>query len=430
MPTTLKNSYSSGRNKLNLENVLFFCMMFSLIFDYRRSDVDSSSLVVILSLINVFCSSSLILLIRKFEKNVIYTLLPIWTFIFIAISSGIMRDQSVYSVFAQILPAVIFLQTAFVCSSYISYNSNSKNFLNIVILSAIFSGIWKFLFSFSYLDLNIEDVRYQIISGATILLFSYAITSFVIKKRKYMWLSLFLSLGVVFISVTRTYILVFLFSIFVTAFALPSSRLKNNFFKGIFLLIVLIGSIFLLQFFVPSVADRWLERIFSYQSTGGEDLTTLTRIAEINGQIKYMKEDILGFIFGFGIAAPTEWSGIELTHIYALLGAGAESRGYSYGHNFYVGCIYVGGIIFGTLLISILLYAPLKGLIKLKRVYYYLNDSERFLAMFSICAVLGYSAFGLLGGTFGDRVMSFYYGIAFGLLVRFNTAFINKNIKG
>lgn len=430
MPTTLKSSYSSGRSKVNLENILFFCMMFSLIFDYRRSDVDSSSLVVILSLINVFCSSSLILLIKKFEKNVIYTLLPIWTFIFISISSGIMRDQSIYSVLAQILPAIIFLQAAFVCSSYVPYNSNSDNFLNIIALSAIFSGIWKFLFSFSYLDLNLEDVRYQIISGATILLFSYAITSFVIKKRKYMWLSLFLSLGVVFISVTRTYILVFLFSIFVTTLALPSSRLKNHFFKGIFLLIVLIFSIFLLQIFVPSVDDRWLERIFSYQSTGGEDLTTLTRIAEINGQIKYMKEDILGFIFGFGIAAPTEWSGIELTHIYALLGAGAESRGYSYGHNFYVGCIYVGGIIFGTLLIAILLYAPLKGQIKLKRVYYYLNDSERFLAMFSICAILGYSAFGLLGGTFGDRVMSFYYGIAFGLLVRFNTAFINKNIKG
>lgn len=421
MSSVKSYSNQNGGKTITLKSLLLFGMLFTLVFDYRRSVADSSSLVIFLSLINIFCSASLILILNSFKKKILYYSFPILLFIITSTISGIMRDQSIYSVFAQILPAVIFFQTVLVFSSIIQEQSESINILKLIVLSGVLSGIWKLIFTFSYSGLNLEDVRYQIISGATIMLFSYAVTCFIIEKRKYMWVALFLSLGVVFISVTRTYILVFAFSAFITALCLPSSRLKSNLIKCCFLVFALIFSLFILQLFFPSISERWIQRIFSYQSTGGEDITALTRIAEINGQIDFMKRDFLGFLFGFGIAAPTEWSGKEMAHLYTILGIDAESEGYSYGHNFYIGCMYVGGVFSGILLIFTLLYSPLKGLVKLKKYFNKLSQNERFLAVFSICAVLGYSAFGLLGGTLGDRVMSFYYGVVFGLLLAFNT---------
>lgn len=420
-------SYSNQTNgkAITLKNLLLFGMLFTLVFDYRRSVADSSSLVVFLSLINIFCSASLILIINNYKKKILLYFFPVIFFILTASLSGIARNQTVYSVAAQIIPAIIFLQTAFVFSSILKTNENDSYILNLIVLSGIFSSIWKLLFGLSYTGLNLEEVRYQIISGATIMLFSYAVASLVVEKRKYMWLSLFLSLGIVFLSLTRTYILVFVFASFFAMLSLPSNRIKANLIKSFSMILVFVLIVFFLQLFFPSISDRWVQRFFSYQSTGGEDITTLTRIAEINGQIQYMKNDILGFIFGFGIAAPTEWSGIEMSHLYRILGIEAEAEGYSYGHNFYVGCIYVGGIIAGLLFISLLLFIPLITFFKIKRTFNFLPQNERFIALFSLCAVLGYSFYGLLGGTLGDRSMSFYYGIVFGLLLSFNTRKLN-----
>lgn len=405
-------------HRLSINSILFFLLFFTIIFDFRSSSDTSNLPVAILGITNFISGLILILKKNKIEKRIMIFLIPFWFFSIGSTFVGLLRGQEFFSVFAQIIPVLLFCNVALIVAIFSENFEKLMRIVNISILSAIFSAIWKLFFSFYYYDLNIETVRYQIISGATILLFSYGASGFILQKQRMMFFSLLLSLGVVFISVTRTYILVFLISILLAFFSLPLKLMfikLRKFINAIFVLFVL----FILFYFTePLIVERWVARIFSSRETGGQDITSLTRIAEIKGQLEYLFNDILGFLFGFGISANTYWSGQELHEIISTLGVNFETVGYSYGHNLYVGSLYVGGVIFSIPMLFCILFTPLYGIYFFKKNYNKMESYHIFILFFSICSVLGYLVYGMMAGLLGDRSIAFYYGIAFGLLIR------------
>lgn len=99
--------------------------------------------------------------------------------------------------------------------------------------------------------------------------------------------------------------------------------------------------------FEPEIAARWITRLGSSDRIGF-DLTGATRIAEATYQIQRLAQDSLGLFFGFGHAAETYFAGPAAKLVASVLGAsGADYSGHGYGHNFYVGLVYVGGLLFG-----------------------------------------------------------------------------------
>lgn len=404
--------------KFSVNEILFFLLFFTIIFDFRSTSDSSNLPVAILGITNFISGLILILRKNKIEKRIMIFLIPFWFFSIGSTLVGLLRGQDFFSVFAQIIPVLLFCNIALIVAIFSENFEKLMGILNLSILSAVISAIWKLFFSFYYYDLNIETVRYQIISGATILLFSYGASSFILQKQKMMFFSILLSLGVVFISVTRTYILVFLISMLLAFFSLPLNVIfikLRKFINAIFILFCL----FILFYFIePLIIERWVARIFSSNDSGGEDITSLTRIAEMKGQLEYLSNDILGLFFGFGISANTYWSGQELHKIIYTLGVKFETVGYSYGHNLYVGSLYVGGVIFSTPMLLCILFTPLYGIYFLKKNYNKMDKYHIFILFLSIFSVLGYLVYGMMAGLLGDRSIAFYYGIAFGLLIR------------
>lgn len=414
-----------SKKNITWQNLFLIMVLFSLIFDYRRAEGDAFGFVVVFGLINIIAGLLFIFNKRIFNTSFIKISIPFFLFAISSSIVGLVRGQELYAVLAQILPILIFTNVFLVCASYANNSEDLLKLMQLMVISGLMAAVWKVFFAFSYYGLDMENVRYQILSGSTIILFVYGIASFIIKKSKYAMLSLFLSLGVVFISVTRTYILIFLIILLISSLCVPFKNYGVILYKGLLTLFLIVLSVVFLSTIQPSFEDRWVSRLFS-DDAGGSDLTSLTRIAEINGQIEFLKNDIWGTMFGFGIAANTYWSGDELNQILAILGSNFDTVGKSYGHNTYVGIWYVGGLIFGLPIIIILLLTPLLGLIKLKKYYSNIEQNEKFVAFFSICSVFGFVFYGLLGGTFGDRSMSLYYGISMGLLIRFIYLKISK----
>lgn len=405
------------KNIGNLNFILFFIMLFSLAFDYRS--IDGSLIVIVLGLVNVVVGFLLILSQRQFNKKVFYLISFFWLFAIITSLVGILRGQGSYSVLAQILPFVIFCNTAIIYASFIHRNDDFVEIVKLSIWVAIFSMIWKPFFAIYYYSLNFTEVRYQIISGACIFLFAYGLSCIITKKNKnpiISIISIIFPIIIVLVSVTRTYIFVFFLMLILGLFLFNVKRGILIFLKsGVLFSIVICISLFIF----PEAGDRWFGRLFNLKQDGLNDLTSLTRLAEINGQIYHLKNDFLGLLFGLGIAAKTEWMGDAFYEVLLILGSNFEGVGGSYGHNVYVGLIYVGGLVFGMPIIILLLSILFLSIFKFKKNHMRMSEDKKHLLLFSILSVFGYSLYGVLGGTFGDRSMALFYGISFGILLSF-----------
>jgi len=412
-----QNFSSRSLLSVSLRTVLFAAMMGSMVFDYRRLSLDTGGFVVIMGVLSILFAGALILHIRVVSRLVIMWTLPFLLFLVVAILSGVLRKQPLYSVIAASTPVVIFVLSAAAVASYPRTPEDLPHMMNMIVGFALLAAIWKVMFGFIYYGLTISDVRYQVLSGATPLLFAYAVTSFLVHYRRFTITALALSLGIVAISVTRTYLVVFFVSGVAALLCIPKKYMEKTIPRILLGLIALAAVIFAIYLFEPVLVKRWILRL-SVRSSFGFDLTGATRLAEANYQITRLRQDLSGLWFGFGMFAETRFSGLNARLVESILGAkGLDYLGHGYGHNFYVGLVYVGGVIAGGLAALTLFLAPIKGAAKARRMRLEEATSvTRFAWIWGVSACAGYIGYGFLGGTFGDRSISLFYGLAMGLL--------------
>lgn len=403
---------------LSLRDILLIGVLFTLTFDYRRAEGDTGSLVVIMGLSNLSCGAAFIVMQRFYNRNVIMFLLPFWIFALHASIVGIARGQVPIAVFSQAMPILVFAQAALVCASYPRSVEELRRLLTWIVVSGMAAASWKLIFALSYYGLTLETARYQVLSGATGLLFSYSLAAFLTGGRRFMWVTLVLSLGVVFVAVTRTYIFMFFAATCITLLSLPVYVIVRRAMRFIWFAVAAAVALMTVEIAIPELGARWTERLY-HRSEVGVDITALTRIAEAKGQIQRMQEDHFGLVFGFGMLGEMKWADEEVSTVQSITGGSGEEFGRGYGHNFYVGSIFVGGAVFGTLMLLTISAIPLRVMRKLRRIFGDAEKEEVFLGAFSIAASACYFFFGFLGGTLGDRSMSLYYGATIGLCLHF-----------
>lgn len=415
---------------LSLRDILLIGVLFTLTFDYRRAEGDAGGMVVIMGLSNLACGAAFIAMQRFYNRNVLLFILPFLIFLLQASIVGIARGQAPISVLSQAMPILVFAQAALVCASYPRSVEELRRLLTWIVVSGIAAASWKLLFALSYYELTLETVRYQVLSGATGLLFSYSLASFLTGSRRFMWVALLLSLGVVFVAVTRTYIVMFFSATFVTFLSLPISVIVRRVVRLIRFVVAAAIALMVVEIAMPELGARWTGRL-SHRSEVGVDITALTRIAETKGQIKRMQEDPLGLVFGFGILGEMKWADEEVSIVQSIIGGSGGEFGRGYGHNFYVGSVFVGGAVFGTLMLITIAAIPLRAMGKLSKIFGNAEKEEVFLGTFAIAASACYFFFGFLGGTLGDRSMSLYYGAATGLCLNFifMPTFLRRSIQ-
>ena len=136
-------------------------------------------------------------------------------------------------------------------------------------------------------------------------------------------------------------------------------------------------------------------------------------------QVRVLLESNINIIFGMGAAAETRFASEFYTSLSMIFPQDYEYLGAGVGHNNYIGLIYIGGIFLGLSFIYSQFHAMWKSFIFL-RIFFKKTQtkrSETFLALWGYFSTVGYLLYGMLGGTFGNRLGSLSFGIAFGLML-------------
>lgn len=404
--------------KIRYKFLLLVLTLATIAPDFRRAENDQGLLIIVLGLMNVFFGLMLIFDLRKVRRHTLLAVLPVLLFLGASLISGILNDQAVRRVLSNGFPLVNFAVALVAFAEFSRNEKEASELIQALLFGAVASVVFKLMFAFSYYNLSLEDARYQVLSGAIPLLFSYSVAGLILGRTRFALMSLALVFSAVFISVTRTYLLVFAVAYAAVLVSLPLSGMIRSLKRvGLYLALVVLGSV-VIFFSMPEVLDRWLSRLGA-ESKFGFDLTAATRIAEAHFQVQELGRNTLHLLFGFGQGAETRMSGYSAQLVQSVLGTDAVTwQGSGYGHNLYVGMFYVGGVIFGAILFSFLVYIAGYGLIGAKKACSRGGSSrQQFLAVWGFSSFCGYLTFALLSGTLGNRSYSFFFGVSAGLIL-------------
>lgn len=229
---------------------------------------------------------------------------------------------------------------------------------------------------------------------------------------------LIFTLSVTLISVTRS---LFLATMAITLLAaLLRKGTLRNFLKsvnGLTITSAIAGALLVTYFAFPEVALRWVERLTMARSDNGMDLTTLTRLAEIDNQLAQWSASTTTIFFGKGLGATYELS--ALAGLEGLLSTDAYDGRMDWfaGHNFWVYSLFSGGLLFGIALPLAILYYFIRSAFFCRRTLSASSSSEiKELALGTIAtssmilATIG-------GNPLGARYSGLLYGVFFAVMV-------------
>ncbi len=399
------------KNKFFLLNIVF---LYPLIFDFRSTQSSDKIIIYMISLSFLIGSILIISNYKTINKKSFYFIIPFMIFLLAGMIRSLIENHSITLIFSSALPMVFFILSVVIASSInIRDQKSVLNFLYMIVIFLILAAFFKFIFSFYYYGLDLSNVRYQIISSGLPLLFSYGVTSFFFQKQRFGTVALLIPIIVVFISITRTYILVYLAIFFYSIFTLSP---KRTFKKYLFLLTILLIVLIALYFFLPEIYNRWIVRLFTgIEDSGGVDITYITRIAESKYQIDTLFSSLINLLFGLGIAAETAFSSEYKNLLDLVYRDYTDFHSIGYGHNVYIGILFISGLPIGLIMIYRLIIEPLK----IRKEFLKKRKRKKTLADFTIMwggsASFGYLVYGFFGGTFGDRLGAVAYGLAFGI---------------
>lgn len=260
------------------------------------------------------------------------------------------------------------------------------------------------------MGLELQDVRYYILSPLLIVLFSFSLCRLLFEGTRagiINVLGLGGSLMIMFLSVTRTYfagigvILLFLAFAWLRPPVWVTSRVRHRLrinLLGIGVVLALLAAIVLAVF--PTVLEHWSERS---STLGTQDPTALTRIAEAAGEIAVIRSDKSHLLFGSGIGAEHKNDVRFLIGVQALVGEDYSSYTFSPGHIGWIYQFFTSGLLFGWVLPFVFLHSIWRGH---QRGAPYVTR----LAGIALAAALAITT---LGNMLGDRGA----GVGLGLLI-------------
>lgn len=411
----MKNT-NNGLLNINVNFVLFYIMVLMIAFDHKTIDGQSKIFITILSVFSIIIGLTLVLKKLYIRQGSEFIIISSFLFLIIASINGIIRTEDFYLVFSEGLPILFLIIGMVTISNFKGDEETIKKIINIILLFLFTSAFFRFFFGFSQRDVDIESARYFILSPTIIMLFAYGVTSFLFQKNLLTYSSLVVSLFIVFISLTRTYFLVYIV-IFLSIYFLGVYKNKNMnraLTYSVFLSIILVFFIYLI---LPNQLELWIQRLFTSSSDNGFDLTLTTRIAETSYQIQRLTDSFINLLFGLGMGAETQFNYNYWLLVSTVLGEKFEFQGHGYGHNTYIGTVFLGGI-FGFIFIISLLVS---FYIFMKKVKVILDKSgeksnSEFIIVWGVLSIIGYLVYGFFGGIFGDRLNSFAFGISYGLV--------------
>ena len=307
---------------------------------------------------------------------------------------------------------------------------------------AIIAIVFNFLYGYLWSDVDLNLVRYKILSP--MIFIAVPITAFyAFSVRRKVLLSSVLSIAIltlILIGATRSWLIAY-FGVLIAAViyrsAIESSALRSVMSGAITTVFMVSSVLFMSNFLFPDIVLRMVERFMSYEETGF-DITTATRLAEIHYQLTGWLSSPLATFLGNGVGASYGFSGAYADLVSDLLGeSGLADDWWFAGHNFWVYSLFSQGLL-GGLIIPVLLvyclYISVKGSInrgsisKSKRSLRYERTMFILLSLFFTSFIL--STIG--GNLIGSRMFSQYVGVCIGMVFALNfgaDSSTNRNVE-
>ena len=340
-------------------------------------------------------------------------------FFLISVFSGLYWGNPTEAVLRAAPPLLLFTSGLLTVGALMASRLDPRLLWPTVLKASLFGVIIQVLVVQLLVGINLETVRFEILTGAAPMISAFVVTALFFGGWK-PWLAFMsiLHLSLVMISLTRTHIVVFAAALgfFVAAArerALQASRLAVMFFG----VVALAAAVLAIDAALPvSQVGRWVDRMTVGEVAHyGYDITELSRVGEARHQIELLMDSPRGMIFGFGAASPTGIDAETKAVIATILGLkAAEWVGYGIGHNSYIGIFFICGLPAGAALLIMQLWVLTRAFLVTRmlsaREYRYRNR----LLLSAPVGYFAYMVYGSLAATLGARSTAMMFAIATG----------------
>lgn len=404
----------------------FYLFFFSLALDFKGVDFGGS--LVQFAMFTATVISALIIILRpgsstpstKASRIIsILLLINITSTILVALT----REVD-YARYLRVASTYALLTLGYFVGYRSYFDIGSNRTYTLMLRATIVAVIFTAIYGFQSTGLSFTDIRYQILSPMVTFLVPMLAFNIWIRRQNILpsSLGLVMIVSLILVSATRSALISFV-CVIASAILLSGAgdgvSLRKLTRSALTVMALSIASLFALYITAPEVILRVLERFFLSQELGF-DITTTARLAEINFQLDSWREDLFSILFGKGLGASYEFSGLELEQLFRQLGSEANADDWWFaGHNFFVYSLFAQGIIFCWLLPLTIAYATLKTLrLAITRTSFIHNTSTIYQASSLLCLILLSCILDTIGRSpLNFRMLSLYLGVAVGLSV-------------
>ncbi|WP_083910381.1 O-antigen ligase family protein [Sphingomonas sp. LH128] len=390
--------------------IIYAIMISSWILDFKSEGAGQGlAMQAIFSAFYITFAGSFTVINRSRSKGLSFIILALCTVIFLAtaITTSIVYNADIYNTMRNVIPIVLYITAASASYSIVFEMKDNLRALRqcmaTVALAYMISAFFVIYFS---KGVNFSTIRYEIIGGSIVFGVSYAVMMMRFKLIPIEIIMVFISVLIISLSVTRTWIAVaavefMLVLVFVV-------KMRPGFIVRIFMVgAVLAIGVATLQLSGVPVLDRWTQRIFSNQFS--VDPTSLSRERQNNSMLDSISQRPF---FGAGLSGESRFW-LEKN----LGGSNEISRAYGFGHNQHLSMLFIGGIFGGLPLLLLQFWQSASAVIFMRKTRWYRESDLVFFGVLSGLVICGTLAYGMLGGTFGDRELALWYGVGTGLFL-------------
>lgn len=385
--------------------LITYLFLFISILDFKNY---SDGIFIFQILINLgLLVFGIIIIINRLNKSISKNLIIISLLISLSLPAFLMNGvETVY--FLKSLFPYFLLFCGYIAGEKIFNKIGQLKTIDLLFFVSSSSMILTALYAIFISGINFQEMRYEILSSIIIILTSISISYILFFKKNYFisCFNLTLSFLIILVSATRGALLVYLLNIIIALSIAPFSSYKKCINKFlIFIFIVSLSS----YYFLPNYFHNFYDRIFLFQELGF-DITTETRLAEIDFQINMWLNNPITFLVGNGLGEAYGFSGIHQDNLVKFFGGHIDNLSevnWSFqGHNFLIYSLFSQGIL-GAVIIPYILLRSLFSSLKNLRSSPFNMAMTLLLSMVTILLIVG--------NPMGSRIFAQYFGVLLGI---------------
>ncbi len=413
------------------EKALLWIYIFSFVFDYRGPEGGSLPQFIMAGL-SISAGTGFILFRSRRRRIKTIKLYPnlkkitiLWWFyllstVLTALITSVVFERYIRVFFPLLLCGISFL----IICKFQKRLIDPIEIIKPLLLASLIAVLWKIYYATQVADIDIYNMRYQILSsGGIVFLLSYVFSSVISKEQLSIFSIIMLCIiGICsLLSITRSLIILIFFLSFGYLWIALNKPFHTNIKRTLLLVTIsifaLIPAWYIADQMRPDFYQDWINRIF-HQYHAGMDITLSTRLAEWSGQIRSLTENLSSLIFGRGLGSEYFW---DYNFFFALKSVYSwndliNKSGWYGGHSIWVYSLYSGGVLFGWIIIFISFFSFFRSMAVFKKSLLTKDSFLKKNASIYLFLILGFISQGFTSDPLAKRFFALIAGLVFAMI--------------